>query len=240
MQRLTMVRGAALLAATALAVAGMTACSSGGSDDSGEGGGELNLLAPQQHAGASEIWAKDFEEKTGTKVNVTLVPYDELQQKATLDVQSGAGEYDVFDSWYTEIGALAAGDIIVPIDDLAADSDPEDFVESIYDPYSLVDGERFGLPVDGDTQVLFYNKEILERTGSSRPRPGTSTTMQSRRSPPPSRATASMAPRSWASRCRSSSAAPTRTALPASADPSSTRTATRPSTPTRRSARRRC
>ena len=60
-------------------------------------------------------------------------------------------------------------DIIVPLDDLLAKADPDDFIPSIFDAYSLVDGTRYAVPFDGDTQVLFYNKEILERNGVTPP-----------------------------------------------------------------------
>ncbi|WP_166999368.1 ABC transporter substrate-binding protein [Paramicrobacterium fandaimingii] len=128
------------------------------------------MLFPQTHAGASEILKKDFEAANpGVTVNVTLVPYEDLQQKATLDVQSGAAEFDVFDSWYTEVGALAAGSVIVPLDDMLKDADDDDFIPAIYDAYSKIDGKRYSIPFDGDTEVLFYNKEILERNGVEPP-----------------------------------------------------------------------
>ncbi|MEV8273366.1 sugar ABC transporter substrate-binding protein [Microbacterium sp. NPDC077184] len=163
-------RGLGTVAVVTLTAAMAVACASSAPSGGEDEGGTLNVLFPQTHAGASEILKADYEAANpGVTVNVTLVPYDELQQKATLDVQSGSGEFDVFDSWYTEIGALAAGGVIVPIDDIVDQADPDDFISSIYDPYSLVDGERYSLPFDGDTEVLFYNTEILERNGVEPP-----------------------------------------------------------------------
>ncbi|MFC5996448.1 ABC transporter substrate-binding protein [Pseudonocardia hispaniensis] len=150
---------------------GLSACGSGSKGGGGGDGKTLSVLFPQTHAGASEILKKEFEQRTGATVNVTLVPYDQLQQKATLDVQSGAAEFDVFDSWYVSVGALAEGGIIDPLDDLLGDTnvDTGDFIPSIYDAYSLYQGKRYGLPFDGDTQVLFYNREILDRNGVAPP-----------------------------------------------------------------------
>lgn len=170
MHKRTIMRGLGFALALGLTAAGTAACSSGDATTDGDAGGELNVLFPQTHAGASEILKEKFEAANpGVTVNVTLVPYDELQQKATLDVQSGAAEFDLFDSWYTEIGALADGDVIVPVDDLIEEAGAEDFIPSILDAYSLVDGTRYGVPFDGDTEVLFYNKEILERNGVTPP-----------------------------------------------------------------------
>lgn len=163
-------RKTSIAAAAVLALA-LTAC--GGGSGSGDGGDDktLNVLFPQTHAGASEIVKEEFEKATGATVNVTLVPYDELQQKATLDVQSGAGNFDVFDSWYVTVGALAEDGVIEPLDDLVESDEvaADDFIPSIYDAYSLYDGKRWGLPFDGDTEVLFYNEEILERNGVEPP-----------------------------------------------------------------------
>lgn len=132
----------------------------------------LNVLFPQTHAGASEQLKAGFESvNPGITVTTTLIPYDEVQAAATLDVQSGAGNYDVLDMWYVSLGALVEDGIIQPLDDLMENPEVNapDFISSIFDAYSLVDGSRYGLPFDGDTHVLFYNKEILDRNGIQPP-----------------------------------------------------------------------
>lgn len=179
--------GVALIAVAGLFLAG---CSSDSSTDAGaeetstdaaevvepeadpEECTNLNVLFPQTHAGASEQLKAGFEtENPGFTITPTLVPYDELQQKATLDFQSGAATFDVFDMWYVSVGALATEGVIAPLDDIVGlpEVDSEDFIPSIFDAYSLVDGKRYAMPVDGDTQVLFYNTEILERNGVEPP-----------------------------------------------------------------------
>jgi multiple sugar transport system substrate-binding protein len=177
-------RGFLGLAAGGSVAATLSAC--GSDDDAGSGatpsgasggsaspgaGGSLNVLFIQPHAGASEQLAAEFEELTGVTINPTLIPYDQVEQQAILDVQSGAGTYDVFDMWYVSVGALAAGGVIEPLDDLVESDevDAGDFIESIYDPYSLYDGSRYALPFDGDAHVLFHNTEILERNGLQPP-----------------------------------------------------------------------
>ena len=57
-------------------------------------GQSLNLLIIQSHAVTGKKLAEDFEAATGAKVNVTIVPYDQVGAKATLDVQSGVNEFD--------------------------------------------------------------------------------------------------------------------------------------------------
>ena len=69
-------------------------------------GQTLNFLIIQPHAVTGDILKADFEAATGATVNVTVVPYDQVQQQATLDVESGANQLDVIDYWYPTVGAL--------------------------------------------------------------------------------------------------------------------------------------
>jgi multiple sugar transport system substrate-binding protein len=133
-------------------------------------GQTLNFMIIQPHAVTGDLLKADFEAATGATVELTVVPYDEVQAKATLDVQSGANVFDVLDYWYPTVGALASQGVIEDLTDFIEndpDIDPADFIPSIYDVYTLYDGRRYGIPYDGDTHVLFYNTEIFERNGLS-------------------------------------------------------------------------
>lgn len=134
-------------------------------------GEELSVLLITSHEGAAEWMAKEFKAKTGAVLKPTIVPYDEIGATLALDQQSGANKFDVAAPWYVSIGDLAADDSIKDLTDWIdeANLDTEDFVPSIYDPYTLVDGKRYGVPFDGDTHVLFYNKDILKRNGFEHP-----------------------------------------------------------------------
>lgn len=126
----------------------------------------LKILANQPNALSFKYLAEPFEKATGAKLKVTPIPYDQLTSKAVLDVQSGAGQFDVFMYWYAAVGTLAQGGVI---EDLTAyikahkDIDEADFLPSLYDTYTRYDGKRWGLPYDGDTHILFYNTELFER-----------------------------------------------------------------------------
>jgi multiple sugar transport system substrate-binding protein len=164
--------GVSLSGASAL----LAAC--GGQGDSGSGGQEsfegqtLNVLTIQPHAGASKILKKNFEKATGATVNFTVVPYDQVRTRAALDVQSGASKFDVFDYWYASVGELADQGVLEDISGFIEGSrriDAGDFIQSIYDPYTLYNGRRYGLPFDGDSHILFYNTEIFDRNDVSPP-----------------------------------------------------------------------
>jgi multiple sugar transport system substrate-binding protein len=130
-------------------------------------GQSLSLVLIQPHKVSGEVLRKSFEEQTGAKVNVTIVPYDVIEAQATLDIQSGANQFDVLEYWYASIGSLVENNVLQDVTDLIAKDEAtiktSDYIRSIYDPYTLYKSKRWGLPYDGDTHVLFYNTTLLER-----------------------------------------------------------------------------
>ncbi|MFI0773190.1 ABC transporter substrate-binding protein [Streptomyces sp. NPDC021212] len=168
-QLLRATTGAATLAAAGPLLAACGSAEGSGLDPNAKpdlDGVTLKILANQPNALSFQYLRKPFEEATGAKLKVTPVPYDKLTSKAILDVQSGAGQFDVFMYWYAAVGTLAQGGVI---EDLTAyikahkDIDEADFLPSLYDAYTRYDGKRWGLPYDGDTHILYYNTEIFER-----------------------------------------------------------------------------
>jgi len=174
-------RGAALGLGLPALSALLTACGGDHPDELGlnrlgdapsDGGITLSLLSIQPHERAARQLARDFQVATGAGVRVTIVPYDQIRSKAIVDVQSGAPRYDVFDYWYTTVGELAHQGVLEDLTgfiDQSPDVHADDFIGSVYDPYTLVDGRRYGLPFDGDSQVLFYNEDLLARSGFGGP-----------------------------------------------------------------------
>ncbi|RZT18461.1 carbohydrate ABC transporter substrate-binding protein (CUT1 family) [Mycobacterium sp. BK558] len=134
----------------------------------------LKLLVNQPHVTSfRDVLAPKWAEATGGKLEVTASPYDQLTSKQILDVQSGTGEFDVFDYFYFGLGDLvdagALTDLTPWIDANAGQIDVDGYLPSIYDPYTLLDGKRYGLPYDGDIHILFYNAELLDRYGVAPP-----------------------------------------------------------------------
>ena len=136
-------------------------------------GRSINFLTIQPHSVASKEIAEWFEEETGARVNVLVVPYANVAEKAVLDVTSGAGEYDVIEYWYPTLGSLVDNGVLVDIDDWwaenAADFGADDFIPVFDEVFSKIDGVRYGVPSDGDLILLWYNKTILEEYGVEPP-----------------------------------------------------------------------
>jgi ABC-type glycerol-3-phosphate transport system substrate-binding protein len=137
-------------------------------------GATLKLMVNQPHVLAfTDLLGKKFADEFGGKLEVTAVPYDQLTSKQILDVQGGDGEFDVFDYFYFGLGELVNADALVDLTEwIGANGEigTDDFLPSIYDPYTLIDGKRYGLPFDGDTHVLYYNAEVFERYGVEPPK----------------------------------------------------------------------
>lgn len=139
-----------------------------------QGNNELTIMIAQPHVGGAEIAARTFEERTGIKVTIVSVPMGAMYQQVALDQQSGANVFDLYQNWYPTIGALAANGLAVDITDyIERDRDtvqPDDFIQNVYDAYSLYEDRRFALPYDADNHALYFNKELLERLGAELPK----------------------------------------------------------------------
>ena len=137
-------------------------------------GKKLTVMINQPHAGSIDPLSAGFAELTGATVEGVTVPYDQLRAQATLDVVSGTNSYDVFEYFYVDVEAMVADNVLADVTDrieAAKDEiDPDDFIGSLYDTYTLVNGRRYGLPYDGDTHVLFYNQELLDSVGAKPPK----------------------------------------------------------------------
>jgi len=112
-----------------------------------------------------------FEEATGIKVEIEVLPLEQVLQKLTLDVASGLGTYDLYyidQSWM----ASFAGDVIDPREKYAADSDlampnynMDDFLPALVDGISMYDGIMVGVPYDIPIFITMYRSDIYDELG---------------------------------------------------------------------------
>ncbi|MBU5443941.1 ABC transporter substrate-binding protein [Paenibacillus sp. MSJ-34] len=167
-----------LLLALSLAAAG---CGQSGGNAGGGSEGEGNAAADQPYKGqqisvlleghptsnAMQKMLPEFEEKTGIKVNLEIVPYSDLTSKALMNFSSSSGRYDVvMDDMVHGIGYVNAG-YVEPLDSfmqnesLTAYYDAQDFVPKYLDVMK-VNGQSYGLPVYGESNFLMYRKDLYE------------------------------------------------------------------------------
>ncbi|MCT7377825.1 ABC transporter substrate-binding protein [Chelativorans salis] len=131
------------------------------------------LLRPGYEAAKKML--PEFEEKTGIKVNVTDMPYENALGEQVRDFVAG-GDFDIALVDLVWIGNFAENEWIVPaekfINDPALadpDLDLDDFFPLVLDAFGSWGGTLYGLPFDNYSGLLFYNSCMLEEAGFDGP-----------------------------------------------------------------------
>jgi len=157
--------GAAVIAVTALALAGC------GRDATGGGGSTESAAEVTEGAasGSIEVWAMgtegeklgDFaaafvEENPDVEVNVTAVPWDAAHDKIATAIAGGTTP-DVAMIGTTWMGEFAATGALEPTPDLI---DPAAFFEGAWETTN-VGGTNYGVPWYVETRVLYYRTDLV-------------------------------------------------------------------------------
>lgn len=123
------------------------------------------LLEGHPTSNALKQLASEFEEQTGIKVNLEIVPYSELTSKALLSLSQKSDRYDVImDDWVHGVGYAKAG-YLESLDEYESISeyyDPDDFVTA-YSQTPRFEGKLYGLPVYGESTFLMYRKDLFDK-----------------------------------------------------------------------------
>lgn len=178
-------RVVAVVAAAGLA-AGMVACTSDAAPQEEATGafdwkrydGESIEVLINQHPWqvAIEPRIADFEELTGITVNVTTLPEDQLRQRVQVELSSQSSAMDVFMSgalaegrlfaeqgWYEDLTPFVENDSLT-----SADYDYADFAADVIGAHEI-DGQLIGVPIQIETNMLFYRTDVLEQLGLEAP-----------------------------------------------------------------------
>lgn len=163
-------------AACTAGILGVAACSGGaGAGTSSASKGEsINVLmvANPQMTDIQKLTADNFTKETGIKVNYTILPENELQDKVTQDVATNAGQYDAAtvsainveiwakNGWLHELGSYAQSDAKFDYNDLL-----KPHVESL----TGSDGKLYGIPFYGESSFLMYRKDVFAAKGLTMP-----------------------------------------------------------------------
>lgn len=136
-------------------------------------GQKIKFLVTIPQARAAKAIADWFTEETKAVVQITEIGYDETLKKTIDDINSNNPKYDILIIWYPELGTLVKKEAIIDLTSWIEENkqilQPEDFIPSIYNPYTLQNGKRWAIPFDGDTHILFYRKSLLAKYKLSPP-----------------------------------------------------------------------
>ena len=163
----------ALLGASALA--GLSALAPAAQAQKMYDGVEINLLTRPGPviAGRLEERGLEYQEMTGAKVNVATVPFADLFQKLLTDWATGTNSIDVgvfASGWAVEL--VNAG-LVENLDPYIAEDDALDLDDIA--PYfrefnQKIAGSTYLITLDGDFQMLYYRKDVLDELGLEPPR----------------------------------------------------------------------
>jgi PAS domain S-box-containing protein len=118
---------------------------------------------------------KEFEDSTGITVNVETYPEAEYMEKRASDVSSGAGKFDVLmldqvvtqyarSGWLEPLDAYFNDPALVDL----ADYDMNDLLVGLR-RFGMVDGQIYGIPVNGDAEILYYRQDLFGQQGLTVP-----------------------------------------------------------------------
>jgi multiple sugar transport system substrate-binding protein len=162
----TLWRGVAAAGVLTLA---LTACSSGGSDDSGSGSGDA------ESGGTLTVWAWDntvepiadayMQDNPDVTIDVVNAGTNTDEYTALQNaVAAGSGVPDLAQIEYYAVPQFAIGESLADISDLGASD-----LDGTYSPgpwNAVQQGEGiYGLPMDSGPMALFYNTSVFEKYG---------------------------------------------------------------------------
>jgi multiple sugar transport system substrate-binding protein len=118
-----------------------------------------------------------YQKETGNQVNLDVTPFPGMLQKSRNAVTAPTSEYDLLnlnEEWYQQ---FYRGGLVTPLKEIDPNFrlDPQVIEYQYADRWdskanlSTKDGEIYGLPINGNIQILYYRKDLFEQKGLKPP-----------------------------------------------------------------------
>ena len=128
-------------------------------------GKSLTVLTQTGDANAEKMVAQAFEEKYGASVTVESVPFANLYERIVTASIAGSAAYDIVEYSYAWAGTLMGKGHLVPLADLLGEEYMNeqlgDFMPKLLDTYGKWEDTLYGVPSDGDIQIVYYRKDLI-------------------------------------------------------------------------------
>lgn len=129
----------------------------------------LKILQPSGSLGNVKPVADKFAAETGISVEYLEVPLGEITQKILLEAVAKSGAFDLALPATFGIPDLVESGILVNLDQYASKYEPDDFQDDeLFSTGDYYKGSLYGYQTDGDTYVMFYNKDWLENSDENK------------------------------------------------------------------------
>jgi sorbitol/mannitol transport system substrate-binding protein len=153
---------------------GLVLAGCGGDDDGGGSGGDsinVAIVDNPQMKDIAELTPSLFTQKSGIKVNYTILDEGTLRQVTTRDVAAGGRQFDVVmigpfeapqfgrDGYISDLTRFASEDRSYQLDDV---------IGSVRNALSL-DGKLYAAPFYAESSFLMYRKDVLRDAGVTMP-----------------------------------------------------------------------
>ncbi|MFC4222707.1 extracellular solute-binding protein [Lysinibacter cavernae] len=166
----------ALLATATLLMSGCSGGDGGGGSTDGASGGEITYWASNQGTSLEddkkrlEPTLKRFEEETGTKVNLEVIPWSDLYMRILTAVSSGDGP-DVLNIGNTWAVTLQETGAFEPVEGklLEAVGGQDRFIQSSWDTGGKKGAAHTSVPLYGLAYNMYYNTKLFEEAGITEP-----------------------------------------------------------------------
>ncbi|BBE21963.1 ABC transporter substrate-binding protein [Arthrobacter sp. MN05-02] len=159
--------GAGFLAAAA-ALNGCAGFSGGGGSAGGDDGGENTLTfttwgSPAEEEGFRRGISAFEAANSGTKVELDLVPYEQIFSNIDAQLQAGTAP-DLFRVDYGTIGAYSSQDQLLDLSSYFDTAAGEEFLPAMWQAVQF-DGKPYGVPHQTDTSAVVYRTDLFEQAG---------------------------------------------------------------------------
>ncbi|MEP3201382.1 MAG: sugar ABC transporter substrate-binding protein [Rhizobiaceae bacterium] len=110
----------------------------------------------------------DFTAKTGHEVEWVTLEENVLRQRVTTDITTKGGQFDIMTIGMYETPIWGKQGWLVPLDDLSAEYDTDDILPAMRGGLS-VDGTLYAAPFYGESSMIMYRKDLMEKAGLEMP-----------------------------------------------------------------------
>src|SRR5580692_5176177 len=102
------------------------------------------------------------------KLNWVTLEENVLRQKVTTDIATKGGQFDVLTIGTYEVPIWGKKGWLVPLDNLGSDYDVDDLLPAIRSGLT-VDGKLFAAPFYGESSMVMYRKDLMDKAGLKMP-----------------------------------------------------------------------
>ena len=102
------------------------------------------------------------------KLNWVTLEENVLRQKVTTDIATKGGQFDVLTIGTYEVPIWGKKGWLVPLDKLGADYDADDLLPAIRSGLT-VDGKLYAAPFYGESSMVMYRKDLMDKAGLKMP-----------------------------------------------------------------------